>query len=392
MRPPLFDAPWHKDWFLRTFLSILVLSTLISSVRNIQPGAHFNPDRARHLLGDVTIALVLAFVVVALLPALVRQRVRTVRAAQKAEAAAAEAAIAPPSLRFGPRAGWTDAPTFRNAIGKTGPDGELLGNDNRPPDLFLELDSQLTIPSVPVRLTWQAPGAEVDFISGLPGEHPPSGAADVTLPSTCDITVVASNAYGSRTERTALVRVVPMPTMTRLALPPPPSMMLGATIDVSLNWGEPVLSRLDAVLGEHERQRLARIPQLPEHLTMAQITSSIRNPMAELLGWRPAGLPWLTRSEGEPENRPPSALQAAVNRLTDQARTTWAAFRSRAARPEPPAPDFQPGVVAPLPVHGNVNVVAAPARGSSPYDSLPYDQVTAKNGGWTQTSHDESRM
>ena len=344
---------------------------------------------------------------VALLFAFARQQVLKVRAARAAEAAANEAAIAPPSLRTGPRgtdalgtesrgtesrgtgprASWVTAPTFRTAIGKTGPDGELLPNDQRPPDLFLKLDSQLTIPAVQVRLTWRAPGAEVVLISGLPGEQPPSGCAELTLLRTGDITVTASNAHGSRTERTALVRVLPMPTMTQMALPVPPSLMLGATIDVSLNWGEPVLAQLDALLGEHERQRLARTPQLPDHLAMAQIASSIRDPMTQLLGWRPVGPLWLTKPTDKPESTGPSAPQTAARWLTDQGHARWAGLRARAARPERPVPEFQPAVVTPPSVTRNVNLIAAPAR-----TSTAYDHVTAKTGGWPQTSHDESRM
>ena len=401
---PLFDVPFHRDRYVQRCALVVGLVVLGAWIVMLEAAIEVHLRDAWALAGAVAVWWCFAFVVIALLPALVRHKVRSVRAARAAAAAAAEAAIAPPTLRAGPRASWVTAPTLRTAIGKTGPDGELLPHDQRPPELFIKLDSQLTIPAVPVRLTWRAPGADVIRISVLPGDHPPSGWVNLTLLATGDITVMASNAYGSRTERTALVQVLPMPLMRRMALPAPPNVMLGATIDVSLNWGEPVLARLEAVLGEHERQRLAQIPQLPEHLTMAQVASSIRGPMAELLGWRPVGPLWLTRPADKPERTGPAVPQVAARWLADQAGKVWAGMRTRVTRSERPVPAFDPGVIAPLPVHGtgsgdnnsrgNVSVVAAPTQNSTPYGSTAYDHnnVTVKNGGWPKPSHDESRM
>lgn len=319
----LFDRPLHRDPLLLLFAAVVLIAAVISGIDNIDPGTAYNPERAGNIAGTVIKATLLSFVVLAFIPAAIRRDWRISRErdarqpAQVADGAGGEGG--PGAGRTGSKLvhrerGWTDAAPRRMDIGR--PTDEA-GNPYLAPGLSLEVSTRRTIRELPVHLTWQAPNADSVRISELPGTYPASGSVDVYLPTTRDIVVTASNRGGHVEKRTHVIQVLPTPTLEVVRTPAPPSIRLHANVNVGLNWSqEQVLTRLDAVLDEQERRRVARAPELPDELRLQDVLASLRTHAAALSGWRPLSFP-----------------QAAVRQLRITARERMSAWLSPVVGP-----------------------------------------------------------
>lgn len=295
---PLFDRPLQRDVLLQLYVAAVSLVAFVSGCDNIDPGSSYNSARAGRLISTITVAAFLAFLVIALIPAVIRRELRQSRPASPpnqfiGDGYAFQAPLRPRQGHgpTGPRArGWTSAAPRRMDVGI--PSSSDEAKPLRAPTVSVSLESQATIPDVPVRLTWDAPGADRVFISELPGAHPASGSADLYLASSRDVTVTAVNDAGSTVKRSHLIRVLPTPVIEVVRLPAPPSITLRAEVDVSLDWRPgTVLSRLDAILDEQEQRRISRSAVLPEKLSLQEMMKGIRETAGALAAWRPRCFP-----------------------------------------------------------------------------------------------------
>lgn len=244
----LFDRPLRRDPFLRSWSALVLVLGLFVLNANTTWSGSVEPERVARLLGDMTQLLLLCFLLVALVPALVR-RVGRGSARRPASPGRVLAEPAPES----PADERSPEPQEEHYAPLT----SVEPNGVPPPRITaLRLDGNPAAPGLTTRISWKAVGTETVTVDGR-SRQPPEGTCEVQLTNTRDIVVVAHGADGSTHTRTKRVTFLALPEVSKVTLPPGPGVSLSAHVSLLAGRDAPALRAVDAVLEGHDVARAA---------------------------------------------------------------------------------------------------------------------------------------